>query len=242
MSKARKSLKKSVWPALLVLLCLLTVGILLDTGIIWPNDVFVAHYRVRGIDVSSYQHRIDWKSVAQTGEYTFAYIKATEGTTYQDAYFQANWHGAQANGLLRGAYHYFTVGLGGAEQANHYISIVPKEAGTLPPMLDLEVSGKDRTVMLRQITIFLDRLRQYYGITPLIYTDPQRYAEYIQGHFEDYPLTISDVMTPPHWIGVNRWTFWQYSDHGHVSGIAGLVDLDAFYGQRDQLNSLTTHF
>jgi lysozyme len=239
-SKARTALKKSVWPALLMLLCLLTVGILLETGIIWPNDVFVAHYRVRGIDVSSYQHRIDWKSVAQTGEYTFAYIKATEGTTYRDAYFQANWRGAKENGLLRGAYHYFTVGQSGAEQANHYIRNVPKEAGTLPPMLDLEVSGKDRTVMLRQITVFLDRLRQYYGIAPLIYTDPQRYAEYIQGHLEDYPLTISDVMTPPHWIGVTRWTFWQYSDHGHVSGIAGSVDLDAFYGQPDQLNTLTT--
>src|SRR5216684_7839730 len=153
----------------------------------------------------------------------------------------ANWRGAKAYGLLRGAYHYFTVDQGGAEQANNYISMVPKETGALPPMLDLEVSGKDRTVMLRQITIFLDRLRQYYGITPLIYTDPERYTEYIQGHFEDYPLTISDVITPPHWIGVTKWTFWQYSDHGHVSGIAGFVDLDAFYGQRDRLNTFTNH-
>jgi len=114
-SQAQKSLKKSVWPALLVLLCLLIVSILLETGIIWPNDVFAANYHVRGIDVSSYQHRIDWQSVAQTGEYIFAYIKATEGTTYQDAYFQANWRGAQAHGLLRGAYHYFTAGQSGAE-------------------------------------------------------------------------------------------------------------------------------
>ncbi len=86
-------MKKSVWLALFVLLCLLVVGALVYTGLIWPNDIFVAQYKVRGIDVSSYQQQINWKSVAQTGEYAFAYIKATEGTTYQDAYFQENWHG-----------------------------------------------------------------------------------------------------------------------------------------------------
>lgn len=237
MHKVRKPLKKRIWLVLSVLLVLLMSGILLYTGVINTNNLFVANYGIRGIDVSSYQQRIDWRSVAQTGNYTFAYIKATEGTTYRDAYFRANWRGAKEAGLLRGAYHYFTVSEGGAEQANNYISMVPKEPGALPPMLDLEVTGKDHAVMLREIKIFLDRLKQYYGVTPLIYVDHTRYTEYIQGHFDNYPLTIRDVVIPIQWSFTNRWTFWQYSDHGRVPGIAGDVDLDAFYGQRSQLNA-----
>ena len=35
----------------------------------------------------------------------------------------------------------------------------------LPPVLDLEVSGKDHLAMLREIKIFLAQLEQHYGNT-----------------------------------------------------------------------------
>lgn len=234
----RTMMKKSLWPGICVLLCLLTLGILLYAGVIWPNDLFVANYPVRGVDVSSYQHQIDWQRVAQSGQYTFAYLKATEGTTYQDATFHANWQGTKAAGLVRGAYHYFLANVSGVEQANQFIRVVPKEAGTLPPMLDLEVAETNHAEMLREIKAFLDRLEQFYGVKPLIYTNHVLYTAYIQGHFDGYPLTIRDVVTPAQWGSVKTWTFWQYSDRAHVPGITGFVDLDAFYGQRAQLNKL----
>ena len=236
-----KSSKKIRRVVLVVFACLVALGILLYSGVIWPNGIFVSSYAVRGIDISSYQHQIDWKSVAESGSYTFAYIKATEGTTYRDAYFQANWRETKANGILRGAYHFFIADESGAAQAQNYISMVPKETGMLPPMLDLEVTGKDSAAMLREVQIFLDTLTRYYGVKPLIYTDIARYTAYIKGHFEDYPLTIRDVITPIQWRSINRWTFWQYDDRGHVSGIFGYVDLDAFYGSREQLNLFAIH-
>ncbi|HEY4035998.1 MAG TPA: GH25 family lysozyme [Ktedonobacteraceae bacterium] len=240
MSKAQKFLKRKYLPVLLALVCLLTVVLLLSTGIIWPNFLFVPHDSVRGLDVSSYQKRIDWKSVAQTGQYAFIFIKATEGESYQDASFQMNWRGTKEQGLLRGAYHFYTASLTGAEQANHYISVVPKEAGMLPPVLDLEVSGKSRTALLREIKVFLDRLEHHYAMKPIIYTDFDRYAEYIKGHFEDYAIWIRDVLTPPQWSHVHHWTFWQYCDRGQVSGIAGWVDFNVFSGGRDKLKELAT--
>jgi len=224
---------RRIWSALLALLCLLIVIVLLYTGVIWPNYAFVSNYRVRGIDVSSYQKRIDWKSVARTGMYTFVFIKATEGETYKDAYFQANWRETKEEGLLRGAYHFYTANLPGVEQADNYISVVPKEAGMLPPVLDLEVSGKDHQVMVREIKAFLDRLEQYYGMKPIIYTDLKRYTEYIKGNFANYATWIGDVLTPPQWRQVTGWAFWQYCDRGHVAGIPAWVDLDVFYGDRD---------
>jgi lysozyme len=198
----------------------------------------VSHNSVRGIDVSSYQKLIDWKHVARTGQYTFVFIKATEGKNYKDAYFQANWRETKEQGLLRGAYHFYTDYRTGTEQADNYISMVPKEAGMLPPVLDLEVSGKDHQMMLREIKIFLGRLEQHYGMKPIIYTDHDRYAEYVNGHFEGYTIWISDVLTPVYWSNVKNWTFWQYCNRGHVPGIAGFVDLDVFSGERNQLNEL----
>lgn len=203
---------------------------LLYTGTIWPNTLFVSNYNVRGIDVSSYQQHIDWKRVAQADQYKFVFIKATEGKNYKDAYFQANWRGTKAYGLLRGAYHFYTAYRTGSEQANNYISVVPKEADMLPPVLDLEVSGTDSQKMLHEITIFLNRLQQYYGMKPIIYTDDDRYTEYITGHFEEYTIWIRHVFTPVQWSPVKRWALWQYSNRGHVPGISGFVDLSVLSG------------
>ena len=109
----------------------------------------------------------------------------------------------------------------------------------LPPVLDLEVSGQDHQVMLQQIKIFLDLLQRHYGMKPIIYTDHDRYTEYIKGHFEEYPLWIRDVFTPASWSNVKQWTFWQYEDRGHVPGIAGFVDINAFSGEKNQLTKLS---
>src|SRR4029077_9344909 len=61
--------------------------------------------RPLGIDVSSFQTTITWSSVQAAG-ISFAWAKATEGTSYQDAYFIGNQNNGKAAGVLMGAYHY----------------------------------------------------------------------------------------------------------------------------------------
>lgn len=58
-----------------------------------------------GLDVSHYQNQVDWNSVAADGA-KFAYVKATEGTTYLDPQFTANYTGSANVGLKRSAYHF----------------------------------------------------------------------------------------------------------------------------------------
>ncbi|EFH80554.1 GH25 family lysozyme [Ktedonobacter racemifer] len=221
-------------------LCLLSLGLLLYTGLLWPNALFASSYQVRGLDVSSYQQKIDWKLVSQTGTYTFVFMKATEGKYYKDPFFQANWQGARTYGILRGAYHYYTEYRTGAEQADNYISVVPKEADMLPPVLDLEVSGPDHAIMLQEIKVFLDRIEAYYGVKPIIYTDHTRYDEYIKGNFTNYAIWIHDILIPAQWSQRNGWTFWQYSNRGHIPGVPGFVDLNVFFGDKAKLQELTS--
>ena len=48
---------------------------------------------VIGVDVSSYQGDIDWE-ILSSQDISFAFIKATEGSSYVDPYFENNWENA----------------------------------------------------------------------------------------------------------------------------------------------------
>lgn len=53
------------------------------------------NYKIHGIDVSKFQKDINWQAVKQMQvdkiRISFAFIKATEGITRQDAAFRQNW-------------------------------------------------------------------------------------------------------------------------------------------------------
>lgn len=98
-----------------------------------------------GIDVSHWQTQlqnaaINWDKAAGQG-ITFAFIKATEGATGRDPDFVANWQGAAARGIARGAYHYYRNGQDPYRQAEQFLAqVAPGGAlmGELSPALDLE--------------------------------------------------------------------------------------------------------
>jgi lysozyme len=75
---------------LLVLLSVLTTVILLYNGIIWFNAPTTSKYPVRGIDVSHHQDTIDWKMLTENENISFVYIKATEGTSWEDPLYEYN--------------------------------------------------------------------------------------------------------------------------------------------------------
>jgi lysozyme len=185
---------------------------------------------VRGIDVSHYQGTIGWGSVVQAGM-AFAFIKATQGTADVDPQFRANWSGAQAAGLLRGAYHFFEPGADPQQQAERFLSVVQTEPGDLPPVLDVEDSG-DPAEILSGIQTWLDAVEQATGKTPILYTNPTFWTGLGSSGFGRYPLWIAEygVTAPKIPAGWSTWTFWQSSESSSVSGIAGNVDSDLFQG------------
>ena len=79
-----------------------------------------------GVDVSHWQGSMSWTKVKAAGM-QFAFMKATESTTYTDTQFATNWAGAQAVGLYRGAYHFArpsTSAGSAAKQAEYFVSRV----------------------------------------------------------------------------------------------------------------------
>jgi len=51
---------------------------------------------------------IVWKLV-KNGGIGFSFAKATGGRTYMDPQFENNWNGMREAGLIRGAYHFFSL-------------------------------------------------------------------------------------------------------------------------------------
>src|SRR5262249_28035984 len=85
------------------LLWLLGVAAGVLAGLAAPAPATAAY--LNGVDVSHYQGTINWASVRGAG-ITFAFAKATEGTTYTDPTVNTNIAGMKANGIVPGAYHF----------------------------------------------------------------------------------------------------------------------------------------
>ena len=212
--------------------CLLLAAAYL-TGWWQPHACQATLYPVRGIDVSNHQGIIDWDDVADDGM-QFAYIKATEGGDWRDAYFPANWELSAEAGVCRGAYHFFTLRTPGAAQAANFMAVVPRDDAALPPAIDLEFPGNADTRptvadFQEELTIFIRLIKARYDREPVIYTT----TEFRRHYLVDYPLPrlwLRAIITAPRLPGHYRWRFWQYSDRGQADGIDGFVDRNVFNG------------
>lgn len=228
-------------------LCAATIVILLCNGVLWLNNPSRAAYPVRGVDVSSYQGEVDW-SVLSGQSIDFAYIKATEGSSYKDNRFSYNWQNAGKTGLKRGAYHFFSFESPGSAQAKNFISSVPVTSGSLPPAVDIELCGEkqnhppERMKTIESLSELLGALEKQYSRKPIIYATGETYDRYIKGNFSGYKIWIRDVYKYPTLSDNRRWTLWQYSDHQILKGYKGeekFIDMNVFNGTTAQFEDLT---
>lgn len=181
---------------------------------------------VFGIDVSHHQGDIDWEAVAGD-DIEFAYLKASEGTTFLDRRFAENWTAAEDVGLDRGAYHFFTLCDPGTEQAEHFLRTAPPEAGALPPAVDLELVGNcsarpSADEVDAELDAFLDVVEEAWGTDVLLYVGEDWEGEYPILDRSDRPRWLVSFLGRPDFT----WTVWQLSWWGAVDGIAGDVDVD----------------
>jgi len=204
-----------------------------------------------GIDVSRYQGKVNWKSVAASGV-TFAFAKATENSGYVDSSFAGNWSGIREAGLLRGAYHFGRPGGDPEVQAVHFASVVGSLGSRdLPPVLDLEVNDNHAaSYVVQWARTFLTRAESLFGRRLIIYT-----GSFWRGplgnpndpFFRERSLWlaayIAKPVIPASW---DHWLFWQYTEgqHNNPAAIAGVAPCDQsrFEGTEAELEALCHGF
>ncbi len=204
------------------------------------NKVCPGEVTVRGIDISPYQPKVDWKTLSQS-DVEFVFIKASEGLTYRSPVFADHFDHAKAAGLMRGAYHFFRPELDPLKQANNFLEMIrfKYEPTDIPPVLDWEThSGRGPKWDINAALVWLNEVERVIRKRPIIYTNPSRFNELgSPPQFKDYPLWIANYQVKCPFIPLpwTSWKFWQCADHGQIPGIQGPCDVDIFNGSLDEL-------
>lgn len=206
-----------------------------------------------GPDVARYQHphgaAINWKKAADSGA-SFAFVKATESTSYTNPYFADDYAAAQKAGLVRSAYH-FARPKADLQTARDQAAFFVETAGTastkgdLPLTLDLEeAGGLAPKTLIAWTHAFVDQMRTLTSRPVIIYTYPY-FWQHAMGNttdFADLPLWIASYRSggpkTPLPGGWSSWTFWQYTANGHIPGITAAVDRSKFAGTQADLEAL----
>ena len=187
----------------------------------WPT----ATLQAQGIDVSKFQGTIKWYKVAKSKKVKFVYIRATEGTSIKDPYYKANLDSASKAGILVGSYHVYSSKTSAYTQFANFKSVAVKKKQDLIPVLDIEGHHSGRLDMAR-VDKLLQLMEKEYGVKPMIYTSEKVYNEHFAGKkYRTYHIFIANYHGTP----TVRYTLWQHTTTGRISGIKGDVDLSKFH-------------
>lgn len=210
-----------------------------EYGVCLPTE-----YQVHGLDISHHQGQVDWDLLAYHHNplfpLRFVFLKATEGGDLADEHFAFNFEQARAHGMIRGAYHYFIPKTDPLKQAEFFIRNVNLQQGDLPPVLDVERTGRLSTCELQErVLTWLQRVEHHYGVRPILYTGYKFRKHYLSDTlFDSYPYWIAHYYVDSvSYRG--KWHFWQHTDVGRVPGISKRVDLNVFNGTLEELQHLT---
>ena len=185
----------------------------------------------QGVDVSRWQGDIDWAQVKASG-IDFVIVKAggSDAGFYTDKYFEKNYAGAKAAGLMVGAYYfvgkYCISTLDGAADAQRFLKICEGKTFDLPLFIDIETTPFDRKRGATDAVIaFRDVIEKAGYMSGVYASKTSGFADRLEDH------RLSNII---HWVAQynNKCTYqgnyliWQKTSKGRVPGINGNVDLD----------------
>ncbi|MEU5614556.1 lysozyme [Streptomyces sparsogenes] len=201
-----------------------------------------------GVDVSSHQGNVAWSTLWNSGV-RFAYVKATEGTSYTNPYFSQQYTGSYNVGMIRGSYHFaLPDNSTGAAQATYFVNHGggwSRDGKTLPGALDMEYNpygstcyGKSASAMVSWIKDFTNTYKSLTGRDPVIYTSTSWWKS-CTGNSSAFG-SINPLWIPRYGSSVGElpagWSFhtiWQYTSSGATVG-----DHNKFNGALDRVQAL----
>lgn len=201
---------------------------------------------IPGIDVSSHQGKIDWRTAADNGvEFAFiriGYRSYRNGNLSVDERFAENYEGAKENGIPVGIYFYSqaVTEAEAEEEAAFALKLLENRILDLPIVLDWEYVEDDtaRTAntgreKLTGIAMAFCKKIERAGYTAAVYMNKSLgYHEYKISEFADagYAFWIADYGEYPEFYYSH--TYWQYSRTAVLDGISEKVDLDLWFRKK----------
>lgn len=191
-----------------------------------------------GIDVSSYQGKVDWKKVKADG-IAFAVLKIIKKDLQPDIQFENNWNGCKAAGVdINGVYNYSyaTTVEKAKTDARKVLSTLNGRKATV--WLDVEDNCQKNLgkLLIDIINAYADVIKSA-GLEFGVYTGQSFYNSYIKPYGGvAYPLWIARYgknngkMEEKYRPQIDGMIAWQYTSKSSVKGISGNVDMNIWYG------------
>ena len=194
---------------------------------------------IKGIDVSSYQGDINWKTVADYGM-DFAILRITEKGNVTDSKFERNYKGCVDNAIPVGVYKYSyarTVTEAKAE-ADAVLKVLNGRKLDFPIFYDLEWKEQrplGKTAIEKIAKVFLSKIKKA-GYLYGLYSNVDWYNNVFTENLRKYDCWVASY---PYEEDDNGWlqerlrpsagVGWQYSRKATIPGINTKVDRDVFY-------------
>ena len=194
-----------------------------------------------GIDVSEFQHDIDWEKVKATGMQV-AIIRlgyrgyGSEGKIHLDSAYEHNLDSAIEVGMETGVY-FFSSAINkeeGIEEAEFCLKHVKGKKIKLPIIIDTEYVFEDEGARSNDISVedrtaavvgFCETIEAA-GYTPMVYASRDQFVKYLDidqiGKWQFWLASYDTPVFPYHTEG------YQYSPYGLVDGIETQVDLNVW--------------
>lgn len=164
-------------------------------------------------------------------------VKATQGNWFVDGYCDSVVQQAIAAGMPWGFYH-FADDADAIIEADFFVANCRNYFGKGIPVLDWE---GDQSVTW--VNAFVVCVHEQTGVWPWIYANPWRFDQGgVNPNCARWVAGYPDVASPT-WSQARGWdcpvadgnvVAWQFCSDGRVNGISGNVDLDLFYGNKEQ--------
>lgn len=192
---------------------------------------------IKGIDVSAWQGKIDWKTVADYGM-GFAILRITEAGNVVDSQFENNLAGCNKYNIPVGVYKYsYAMTIAEIQrEARKVVSTLNGRRIQFPVFLDLEYNNQ-RSLGSESIHKMADAFLEIVeaaGYKFAIYCNVDWYENVICSHLKKYDFWIArypanddgwlqERLRPDFGVG------WQYSSKAKIPGISGTVDRNVYY-------------
>lgn len=192
---------------------------------------------LKGIDVSSWQGKIDWNKVANYGM-DFAILRITEAGNVIDGQFENNFAGCNKYKIPVGVYKYsYAMTIAEIQsEARKVVSVLNGRKIQFPVFLDLEHNNQ-RTLGSESIHKMADAFREIVeaaGYKFGIYCNVDWYNTVICSHLKKHDFWIARYPANDNGTVVERlrpsWGVgWQHSSKATIPGINAKVDRNIFY-------------
>ncbi|RPF71806.1 glycoside hydrolase family 25 protein [Aurantiacibacter spongiae] len=190
-----------------------------------------SEYPVQGVLVGEADGDVDFTALRATGA-DFAYLEASRGASGRDADFPRNLDAVGAIGLPHGVVHAYDPCVPAERQTANFVTIVPRDATTLPPVIALDKLASEcgdpviEAAVESELTTFINQVENHVGQPVVLKIAPTFEARYGIATRIERNLWLERDFVQPDYAG-RPWTLWtantRLMGEGNLTGLRWVV-------------------